>query len=365
MSEDNPPLDPNQPEKDTNIENNQEDIFLSIFDDDTSFALKETPEEVKKERDRLRLSVDRAKVSITNASKKVEQTNKDLAARKKATDGILADMDTEGKKYEVSVRKEFIEDMRASLSALEKDLSDIADKSKATEKYIENTKIVLETLAEKFNGVTLTASAPAVTSPEENIIAQNSYESSPQAILENINVSQDETEDSIRAERDALNTELVVLGQKVSSLRQQYASLQKELNNSQTDADKLISKKKKAVDDQKLLALASILNEIILPLERLDCGNDLISEDQKKSDMTLAAFSDNIEKVMTNLHTVFNKHGISVINPLKQPFDYNKHEAIDTDNVANVSSNIVVKVVTKGYELNGRVVRTAQVTVRV
>jgi molecular chaperone GrpE len=55
--------------------------------------------------------------------------------------------------------------------------------------------------------------------------------------------------------------------------------------------------------------------------------------------------------------------GIREINPVGEPFDPNKHEALSMIPAQGVAPNTVIEVVQKGYELNERLLRAAKVLV--
>jgi molecular chaperone GrpE len=55
--------------------------------------------------------------------------------------------------------------------------------------------------------------------------------------------------------------------------------------------------------------------------------------------------------------------GIREINPVGEPFDPNKHEALSLVPAQGVAANTVLEVVQKGYELNERLLRAAKVLV--
>jgi molecular chaperone GrpE len=55
--------------------------------------------------------------------------------------------------------------------------------------------------------------------------------------------------------------------------------------------------------------------------------------------------------------------GIREINPVGDPFDPNKHEALSVVPAQGVAPNTVLEVVQKGYELNERLLRAAKVLV--
>lgn len=69
------------------------------------------------------------------------------------------------------------------------------------------------------------------------------------------------------------------------------------------------------------------------------------------------------EATLKLLAKAFEKLGISEINPVGQPFDPERHEAMLTEASADAEPNSVLKVVQRGYEINGRLLRPARVIV--
>jgi molecular chaperone GrpE len=63
------------------------------------------------------------------------------------------------------------------------------------------------------------------------------------------------------------------------------------------------------------------------------------------------------------LDEAFNAAGIREIDPLGEPFDPNKHEALSLMPTADAAPDTVIQVVQKGYELNDRLLRAAKVIV--
>ncbi len=63
------------------------------------------------------------------------------------------------------------------------------------------------------------------------------------------------------------------------------------------------------------------------------------------------------------LAKAFDKLNIVEINPLGEPFDPTRHEAMMAQPSATAEPNSVLQVVQRGYELNGRLLRPARVIV--
>lgn len=70
-----------------------------------------------------------------------------------------------------------------------------------------------------------------------------------------------------------------------------------------------------------------------------------------------------IEMVRNHLESIMEDNGLKVIDPKGQPFDPEKHEAVAHIEDDGHPENIVLEVMRKGYELNGKVLRPAVVKV--
>ncbi|HKT73780.1 MAG TPA: nucleotide exchange factor GrpE [Steroidobacteraceae bacterium] len=63
------------------------------------------------------------------------------------------------------------------------------------------------------------------------------------------------------------------------------------------------------------------------------------------------------------LERALQKMGIKVIDPLGEPFDPSRHEAMLAQDCPTAEPNSVLQVVQRGYDLNGRLLRPARVIV--
>ena len=76
-----------------------------------------------------------------------------------------------------------------------------------------------------------------------------------------------------------------------------------------------------------------------------------------------SALLDGQRATLRLLDEAFSANGIREINPVGEPFDPNKHEALSLLPAPGVAPNTVLEVVQKGYELNERLLRAAKVLV--
>lgn len=63
------------------------------------------------------------------------------------------------------------------------------------------------------------------------------------------------------------------------------------------------------------------------------------------------------------LASALEKHGVTEVNPVGEPFNPNFHEALTMQESQEIPPNHVVSVIQKGYMLNNRVLRPARVIV--
>jgi molecular chaperone GrpE len=88
---------------------------------------------------------------------------------------------------------------------------------------------------------------------------------------------------------------------------------------------------------------------------------ELAVENADKADAAqLAAGS---QATLKLLEKVFEKLNVTEINPLGEPFDPSRHEAMLVQPSGTAEPNSVLQVVQRGYDLNGRLLRPARVIV--
>ena len=74
-------------------------------------------------------------------------------------------------------------------------------------------------------------------------------------------------------------------------------------------------------------------------------------------------FAEGMGLILKQLQDVLTKNNVAEIKAEGEPFDPNFHNAVMTEAAEGVESGNVVKVLQKGYTLNGKVIRAAMVTV--
>lgn len=71
-----------------------------------------------------------------------------------------------------------------------------------------------------------------------------------------------------------------------------------------------------------------------------------------------------IKYIYSQLVSVLENNGVKQINPIGEKFDINKHTSVEVVKVDDENQeSIILEVIQKGYELNGKVLREAKVKV--
>ena len=111
------------------------------------------------------------------------------------------------------------------------------------------------------------------------------------------------------------------------------------------------------VEAARRYGLERFATELLPVRESLEAG---IAAAAEGSDNPLL---DGSEATLRLLDAVLERFGISEIDPLGEPFDPEKHEAMTMQPSSDAEPDSVLTVVQKGYQLNDRLLRPARVIV--
>jgi molecular chaperone GrpE len=125
------------------------------------------------------------------------------------------------------------------------------------------------------------------------------------------------------------------------------------------EMENLRKRTQKDLEDAHKYALNSFAKELLSVLDSLELGLQAAtgeSEEVKK-------FREGSELTIKQFETVFAKFNVMTVNPVGEPFNAERHQAVLMQEVEGATPNTVVNVFQKGYLLNGRLLRPAMVVV--
>lgn len=122
------------------------------------------------------------------------------------------------------------------------------------------------------------------------------------------------------------------------------------------DADNIRRRATIDVENAHKYGVERFARELLAVVDSLDHGLASVGADAN-------ALKEGMELTYKLLLDILTKFGIQVINPLNEPFDPTKHEALTAQAKNDVNPNTVLTVVQKGFTLQDRVLRPARVIV--
>ncbi len=123
------------------------------------------------------------------------------------------------------------------------------------------------------------------------------------------------------------------------------------------DADNIRRRATIDVENAHKYGVEKLAKELLAVIDSLDHG--LAAADKDSSN----GLKEGMELTYKLLLDILTKFGILAINPVNEPFDPMKHEALTAQVKNDVEPNTVLMVVQKGFSLQERLLRPARVIV--
>jgi len=152
------------------------------------------------------------------------------------------------------------------------------------------------------------------------------------------------------AQIEALRRQLATAEQNAQAQRELYLRSAAELENVRKRAQR-------DIEQAHRYAIEGFASELLPVRDSLELG---LASGATADAKTLL---EGKEATLKLLQRAFDKFDIRQIDPIGQPFDPNRHEAMLMQESGSAAPNSVLQVVQSGYELNGRLLRPARVIV--
>ena len=167
---------------------------------------------------------------------------------------------------------------------------------------------------------------------------------------ENQATQQEEAQlDSPGKNADSLESQLEYAQAKATENWDHYMRAKAEMDN-------LRRRNIKDVENAHKFGIEKLVTEILPVLDGIGMGLAV-------EDASAESLREGMDLTMTMLEKMMEKLGIEEIDPLNEPFDSAKHQAMSMQPNADVKPNTVIAVMQKGYSLNERLIRPAMVMV--
>jgi molecular chaperone GrpE len=134
-----------------------------------------------------------------------------------------------------------------------------------------------------------------------------------------------------------------------------------QLLRTKAEMENLRRRNERDVENARKYALENFVKELLPVRDSLEMG--LAAVNDTDDNEKVAKLREGKELTLKMLTSVFEKFGVTEINPLDQPFNPEWHQAMSMLESKEKAPNTVLNVMQKGYLLNERLVRPAMVVV--
>lgn len=143
---------------------------------------------------------------------------------------------------------------------------------------------------------------------------------------------------------------VVVLTETITQLEQQVQQLKEDALRSQADYQNLLRRTREERTQFVQFALKNSMEELLEPLEHLS-----MTADQLKNPV--------LNSVVTQLWNVLQSQGLQEIEVLGKPYSLDTMEVVELVDDVTETDGVVVRVVKRGYTLQGAVLQHAKVVI--
>ena len=141
------------------------------------------------------------------------------------------------------------------------------------------------------------------------------------------------------------------------------AALKNQLLRALADAENARRRAKKDVEDARAYAISRFAQDLLGVADNLGRALESIPAEKRESDEAVKAIAEGIEMTAREFESVLGRHGITMIDPLGDKFDYNLHQALFETAETDQPDGTVVQVFQTGYRIGERLLREAMVGV--
>ena len=179
---------------------------------------------------------------------------------------------------------------------------------------------------------------------------------------ETLENAQGEAEGQAIGDQDTQPDEADSVQAEIDKLDKQVSVLKDQVMRERAENDNLRKRQERELQSAYKFATERLIKDLIPVLDSLTLGIDAARNNEHDSE-ALEQFIEGSEMTLKLLRETLAKHGVEELNPEGEKFNPELHEAVTALPNNDVAANTVLHVAQKGYTLNGRVIRAAQVII--
>ncbi|MGA9573514.1 MAG: nucleotide exchange factor GrpE [Lysobacterales bacterium] len=149
------------------------------------------------------------------------------------------------------------------------------------------------------------------------------------------------------------------LESELQAARLEAIEARQDMLRMQADIENLRKRLVREHEKSRLRTLERFMSDLLPVRDSLERGLEAANDPSA----TVEALSEGKQLIMKMLTKTMGDHGLQTIDPIGEPFDPEKHEAMTMLTSDQHDENTVIDVIEKGYQLHDRLIRPAKVVV--
>lgn len=154
----------------------------------------------------------------------------------------------------------------------------------------------------------------------------------------------------------ALDTDIETLSAQLGEAERTIAELKDGMLRERAEIENQRRRLQRELENSRRFANESLLRELLQVCDNLEHGLAADTDNAR-------ALREGMQLTLRSLLKVLSEHGLAQIDPVGEPFDPERHQAMSMVPTADQAPDTVVTVMQKGYVLNDRLLRPAMVMV--
>jgi molecular chaperone GrpE len=152
--------------------------------------------------------------------------------------------------------------------------------------------------------------------------------------------------------------------EELNKLKEEKTQLNEALIRAIADNENLRKRYEKQIEDTAKFAISSFLKDLLPAIDNLHRASESIPQDRLTESDLLVKILDGLIITQKSFTDIFAKHGLIRVAPKAgDSFDHNLHQAVVNVESQEIAPGMIVACMQPGYELAGRLIRAAMVSV--
>ena len=152
-------------------------------------------------------------------------------------------------------------------------------------------------------------------------------------------------------------------GAEIEALQAQIAELKNAVLRERADSDNLRKRFEREKESALKFGSEKLIKELLPVIDSLTLGLEAAKAHEAEGRQALDHFIEGLSMTLKLLLDVLQKNGVIELDPVGEKLDPELHQALSVIPSPDAEPNTILHVAQKGYLLNGRVIRAAQVIV--